>query len=238
MQTQLHVLVSNSPRRSGGGFSLVELLAVIAIMAVLGAAVAPAFHSIGSAGKLSTGTAAVSSGLAIARNQAIATRRLTRFVVPSDWSDTPSANFRKFSIWQFEPDQGAAGAWVQVSKWENLPEGVVFDSSLSKTYMDAAPSLTNNPQAVQGPDAFQAGTAANEDTFASGTSTFKGRYIEFSPRGGLRSVASSQPVTWFTLVEGFIDGQDVRYTRGGSSPSNWRQISVGTLLGRATVYSP
>jgi prepilin-type N-terminal cleavage/methylation domain-containing protein len=108
-------------RRTAGAFSLVELLMVMAIVAVLSGATAMMFSD-GKALGIRTSSAQVSSTLSMARDLAVTSNRRTRFVVVTENASNPGDLRRKsFGVLQYDGSQ-----FVPVSAWMQLPAGVYF----------------------------------------------------------------------------------------------------------------
>ena len=131
-------------KRDTSAFTLVEMLAVIAIMAILFVLVAPAAKSIAGGTQLSQATDAITGSLIQARQTALAKGRLVevRFY-KTGASDVPgeqNANrFRSFQI--FEIDD--AGKPVPVGKVQKLPPSIIIDSGSTVTSIaDAALAKT------------------------------------------------------------------------------------------------
>lgn len=152
-------------RREAGAFSLIELLAVMAIVAVLSGATAMMFSDGKSLG-IRTSSAQVSSTLSMARDLAVTSNRRTRFVVLTESASNPGELRRKsFGVLQYDGVQ-----FVPVSAWKQLPEGVYFAED------------QKNEAAGQGIFEFR------DHVPWRGTSV-EYAYIEFLPSGGTKGTS-------------------------------------------------
>ena len=82
MNVRARAAVHVAPRNAGAGVTLLELLVVLAIMALAAAFVYPLFGGTGvSTGELKSAARQVAAGLRLARSEALATRQETRVVL-------------------------------------------------------------------------------------------------------------------------------------------------------------
>ncbi len=119
------------------GFSLTEILVVLAIMSVLSALMATSFSSLRFSSLSLAGNNMVDV-CAMARQNSIAKNDFTAVLIMTQGANACSA----YSLWEM-PRQadGSFGAWTQLSPWRLLPNGVVFENTSSDTFMQTTSSL-------------------------------------------------------------------------------------------------
>ena len=121
-------------RRNRAGFTLVELLSVVAIMAIVMGALG---YSLSNMGGPATQVAAaqVASGMSLARQYAVAKNLETRFVIfnGSPGNGLPPESWRYWSI--IQTNRGSNN-WTMLKEWEKLPAGVVFLNIAQSSYDD------------------------------------------------------------------------------------------------------
>jgi len=212
--------------RATCGFTLVELLTVMAILAVMAGLVVPAVSGLGKSSELSSGARMVSNMLASARTEAITQRAVTRMAVVTDWPGEATADYRKMSIWQHDP--AAAEPWKQIGAWTELPRSVAFEPE--------------SPAYVTGCDPADYLLAGTQNSF---TATIRGatvtmKYAEFLPSGAARLPHATGSEVWLALAPGQITDQSISYSVAttSGSPVNWAKISANTLTGRLRVSQP
>jgi|GEM_PF-794076 len=224
-------------RLSRSGFSLIELVAVMTVAAALTILVAPSVFSLMGAHGLSAGIREVSNHLVNARSEAIAKHTLTRFVVAKTWPEE-DGGFSKFSVWRWNPEHSE---FEQVSKWGNLPKGVVFETELPDYVLKSNYAL-NDATSVIGEYALSLKDASIE-VIAFNKNLIEAQFVEFLPTGAARIPGGTLSKVIFVLVEGEIEqkgsGPIVKH-RGieGKSPDNWAQVNLDTLTGRVRIYRP
>lgn len=143
-----------SPTTNRRSFTLVELLAVIAIMAVIVAAGLPALKAMSGAG-LQTGVRQFSNAMSLARQYAINNRVLVRITLAVDANTMQRAagnsnlSCRAYSVyWGSNDVNGALVAWWPLQDWRTLPSGVVFSEHNTGNYnystANSSPTLGAN----------------------------------------------------------------------------------------------
>lgn len=200
---------------------MIELLGVMAIVAVVVGLMVPAMSNFGRAGALRTAGEKVSNLLALARQNAIAKNALTAVVVVTE--PGISDRYRALAIYEMPPKADGTSStskdWRQVNRWELLPDGIIFDQSTFQT----------DPSAVL--------PALPEVNFR-GAETQSYSYVVFLPNGAIWEPNANS----IRLVEGFWpEGASVpNYTRpkNGNSPANFFNVSIIGASGRLKVDQP
>jgi hypothetical protein len=184
---------------------------VITIIAIVSAAL-PALSGSLQGSALNTGTRTAMNLLTVARTEAITRRELVRFAVAPDWRNASSAGYRKFSLWA--SPTGDADSWRQISRWEELPAGIVFDP-------DAAGYIATGSRPANG--GIFASPADSPFSTTVGADVVTMRYLEFTPSGGIRANSGAGHEIWFALAA---------EPNGVRTPANWAVLAANVHTGR------
>ena len=200
------------------GFSLVELLVVMAILIVLMALTLPAINSTMQANNLTHATQAVLDELSLARQSATSKNRVVetrfyRFADPA--SGSPDQRFRALQNFELQED----GSAVAIDRMRRLPQGVIIDggATLSPLLGSArAKQWTTNDTQIPLPGI---GTA------------YETRIFPLRPDGSTDLLASAQP--WFATLHYENTGDNL-----SSPPPNFAMIQIDPWTGQAQLYRP
>jgi len=133
------------------GFTLVELLLVIVIMALMIGLAVPAMNSLGRANAVSSGSSQLANDLSLARAKAIASRSRVRVIFAEN--DNTNANVQAKTsyamlLWTNRTADIPAN-WIYLDRWRHLPLGAYFITNSSFAPIPAAsiPFPTNGGSA-------------------------------------------------------------------------------------------
>lgn len=180
-------------RRAGrAGFTLVELLAVIAIIGVMVAVMVPSFSQMGRGAKVTTAVSQLKTVMSLARQHAITKREVTYVVFPhgdnalyTSASDVAKA-YRSYNVY------GARSGYLR--EWVHLPDGVVFVPSGQGT--------------TDSKNFFQVGLT-NQIPFPSNGSTPKGVIVAAFKADGQLVLGNGSGRYAIYLSEGWLDATNV-----------------------------
>lgn len=192
-------------------FTLVELLAVLAIMGLIFSIGIPAFFRLSKSAGLGSGAQQLKSTLSLARQYAITKRERTFVVFPYSATALPTINYTAYSVLA---SNRTTGALYQAHKWQALPNGVVI--------------VDVNPQGIGG-KGYDPDNCLQKISW--GTTNLA--YIEFKPTGAAGIPYGTNTTHNITLVEGFYESPAV--TR---ISSNYINIVVEPLTGHIRIERP
>lgn len=107
------------------GFSLLELLVVIAVLGILAAMTSLAISSLSQGTKLTTAGNLAVDLINNARQVARTRNTMTMVAMVSSGADTG----RALAILAFSATNGTNGSWSQIDKWRTLPEGIIIETN-------------------------------------------------------------------------------------------------------------
>lgn len=120
---------NRSSRGNRAAFTLVELLSVVAIMAIVMGALGMAINNMGGP-SVQVAAAQVASGMSLARQYAVAKNLETRFIIcntngirSTNPAAVPPESWRYWTV--IQTNRGS-NSWTMLKEWEKLPAGVVF----------------------------------------------------------------------------------------------------------------
>jgi len=196
-------------------------VAIIGILVSLGVV---SLRGISGSANVSTSGARIAGFLESAREEAILRRQPVAVALLTSGGDAR----KTFVALQYVPaTDNSTKTWKQISKWEQLPQGVIVD----KPTASGDDNLAN---------AFSSDTSATVDPVLP-TLTYHGapftrasdyQYVIFMPDGSLFQAAKSCS---FSLVEGIWNGSDIQ--RVGNT-INSLQIVINDATGRVKVIRP
>ncbi|MEM8953343.1 MAG: prepilin-type N-terminal cleavage/methylation domain-containing protein [Verrucomicrobiota bacterium] len=126
---------ANTRNAEGAGFTLLELVAVVAVISILAAFTYPAMRALTSAPARATGLREVVSAMDQARMAAISRGEAVALVFVDETIDDDERPFRSYAVYRVRSyDSGVTGAsgsgrWKAVealSSWERLSSGAFF----------------------------------------------------------------------------------------------------------------
>ena len=216
-----------SPKTFRAAFSLVELLAVIALVGIILGIVVPALSGMGRGTSLVTAGNMVNNMAGLARQHAMSRNTLTALLVLANQGT--DADYRAVSVLEYKPGTG----WSQLGGWEMLPVGITVDAGDTQecSFLLRSPnpfpflSATNqdNP-----PVTFQSLPIRSPDGYAARI---------FTPGGGLQNPAAPAQIR---LVEGRVEGGAIRYTNRNDAgkPANYFDIAIVGATGATKTSRP
>jgi prepilin-type N-terminal cleavage/methylation domain-containing protein len=204
------------------GFTLVELLVVVAIIGIVTTAIFAALSGVGIGSKLTSAGNNVSSLALLARQNSLAKNAMTALVMVGNAGT--AGDYRAFGLFEIAPrtdgEPAGAGDWSQLGQWETMPDGVVADEC-----------------------SFAPGTVAMVPPFPqftyAGAAVTNYQYVIFLPNGSLlRREASC-----VRLAIGFRTAgtQAVTYTAAkgdDGTAANFYQVCILAATGRVKIERP
>ena len=177
-------------RRSGSrAFSLLEILATLAIISIMAAVSFPSIASLSQGDKLSAGGNDLADLATQAHEYALSHNVVTALVGVTTSPAVPNAQYRAFVVMA----RDSSGNWSQVSKWLRLPDAIAMDTTSVNTFLNYQGSY---------PQTFS--LSLNGATMTSGYA-----YQLFFPDGRmdtsassvlLRVVSSQNSANWYDLI--------------------------------------
>jgi uncharacterized protein (TIGR02596 family) len=216
-------------RWAQAAFSLIEMLMVMAVVAIISALVVPASTSMMLSSRLTSSSDQLVATLGLARQTAIARNRPVevRFYQYAD-AEVPgevggSADSGKFRAFQtFELLE--SGAVVALSKVEQLPDGIIFDKGVEST--TSLSTLLGNSRNKD----FTASSALDPKVIIPRVGTsYNCRYFRISPDGS----TGLEIKNWFVTLHRLKDGDALL-----TPPPNFATVQVDAVSGAVKVYRP
>jgi prepilin-type N-terminal cleavage/methylation domain-containing protein len=208
--------------KKSAGFSITELLVVMAILATLAGLVAPAFNQIGGAGALASAGNQVANMVNLARTQALARNSMTALVVATD--STLEQAYRAVAVFELAPRQDGQTSqttdWRQISKWETFRNGVIVDPALTLNEKSDSAATPGVP------------APALPSMQISGKPVGAFRYLVFLPGGTLLSGQTES----LKLKEGYFPPSSA--TPVFTHASNHYGITILPATGRTIITRP
>ena len=213
-----------------GGFSLIELLFVISIMAILAALIAPSVNTILRPSQLSQASHLICDQLSLARQIALSRNLITevRFyqfadaTAAGEQANNPgTGKYRAMQTFQIQE----SGSAVALAKVQRLPATVMIDSgSVLSTLIGAAQASPNAPSSSNG-DTLNA-------SIAQAGKSYNAASFRFLPSGAtnLSPLASRQ---WFLTLHSLKDGDAL-----ASPPANFFTIQIDACNGHIKTFRP
>jgi hypothetical protein len=213
----------------------VEVVSVMAVVAVLSGLTVPAVRGLGSANSLSTGTRNLAGLLQSARMEAIARHTIVRVGILTASATEADARLRKVSTWAWDPE---FRRYFQIAPWTELPVGVILEPTTPEYIRNAEYSLKDGAS-VRG-DFVLDPAFAEKAEFTTDDREHTVRFIEFTPSGAARVSGGSLRNVILVATSGVVnsDGSLLRTSGPGNRAANWAQINVDKLTGRVRVYRP
>jgi len=234
-----------SSRSGNRGFTLLELLAVIGIIAIILAIVVPSLNSLkGTA--LQSASRQVSSTLQLARQHAVTFRVPVKFMIATQTNELPNPYLvcRAYIVCEpdFDPTTGDfTGKWKAIQDWTPLPSGIVF-SDLNNKYYDltsACPigALQDDRIAGDPPSATDAwkyfGSSSTEDVIRPGTTnSWVVSSVEFRPSGHVSAGTVAGAAAGIRLATGSVLKPSIPPRVLLNDTNNWVYIEYDTYSGR------
>jgi len=203
---------SKEQSKPGAGFTLAELLVVVAIIGIMFLVALPVFSNLAGQSKLEAAANQVHSAAKLARQYARANNQPTYLVLhTADSTDDTDLQYRSFAVFSIDtqatPVTQDDGYYI--TDWEILPEGIVFD-------IESTDDLNN--VFVEG-SAWEGGFGRHNRLDIQGKAY---TVLGFKPKGFQRK----DRVNDIFLTEGFYDA-------GGSlvapTPRNGARIRVDSM---------
>ncbi len=222
MTTNLHYPALQFRGKDKGqyAFSLVELLVVVAVMALMMAAALPAFSG-GRARQLAMGGNQIVDLANQARQNSISKGVMTALVMVNGVD--PEWNYRLFTLVEMQTAANGSVTWSQAIPWQILPKGVLVDSQSSTSFISGVPALS---------------TSIGNLKYA-GKSIPQGSYVYqvFRPDGRLLSDPSVNPPT-LRLIGAIIDSATSQVIKIDTGGANYYEITLNQYTGIPKVDRP
>ena len=237
-------------------FTLIELLAVIGIVALLFGVFAPAFTRMMFGGKVDRMAANFKTGMEIAQAKAVASRKFVAMIIPSLYDEIGDSKLKPYcgggyrlAYVKKDGDKWLFNGWVAGSQWNNMADGAMLTGIQNrKDWLDDNKKLKELPDPVSetstafsghgklrviDDNGFSGGNTEDADVKALYSSTGEKNNLKgliFTPYGGC--VGSSEPYIFF-FTEAQVNSGKYEYT----NKDNFVMLKLNSITGKV-VYLP